>query len=77
MVRRVAAILILLLGTYIVAMGVTVTAAVLRSIFQGPWLGFEPEILIGIALLMVGGLVLWIGGRVWRTAEHPYSSPNP
>lgn len=47
------------------AVGITLGATIIRSLFQ-PWLGLEPEILIPIAICLIAALLLWMGMKLWR-----------
>lgn len=68
MVRRAGAILFLVLGAYLAAVGITLGATIISSLFQ-PWLGLEPEILIPIAICLVAAFLLWIGMKLWKQAK--------
>jgi hypothetical protein len=70
MLRRAGAIIFLLIGAYLAAVGITISASILSSLLEGPWLGLEPEILIGVGVCLIGALLLWMGMKLWRHEEH-------
>jgi hypothetical protein len=69
MARRLGAIVFLVMGAYVGSIGITIGASILRSLFAGPWLGWEPEILIAIGICLVAALLLWVGIKLWRQDE--------
>jgi hypothetical protein len=70
MARRIGALFFIAIGAYLAAMGITIGAAIFRTLFEGPWLGLEPEILIPIGLCLVAGFLLWMGMKLWSQGTH-------
>ena len=66
MAKRVAAVLLLILGTYMAVVGISIGASILSSLLEGPWLGLEPELLIPLGICLVAALLLWMGMKLWR-----------
>jgi hypothetical protein len=69
MVRRVAAITLLLMGAYVGYIAIAVGQAMVRGLFEGGWLGPEPELLIAVALGAVAAILLRMGIRLWRAPQ--------
>jgi hypothetical protein len=70
MARRVAAIILFVVGAYLAAVGITVGATILRPLLEGPWLGLEPEILIPTGICLVAVVFIWMAMKLWRQQEH-------
>ncbi|CAN5590166.1 hypothetical protein BH24ACT26_BH24ACT26_15350 [soil metagenome] len=69
LVLRVGAIIFFVVGAYVAYVGVAIGASILRLLLEGPWLGFEPELLIAIGVCLVAALLMWMGRRLWRQGE--------
>ena len=68
--RRLGAVVFIVAGAYIAAMGITVGTSIVTTLFEGPWLGLEPEILIPVGMGLVAALLMWMGLRLWKQQEH-------
>jgi len=66
MAKRIGAVLFLILGAYMAAVGISIGASMLSSLLEGPWLGLEPELLIPMGICLVAALLLWMGMKLWR-----------
>ena len=70
MARRIGAVVFFVVGAYVGAVGITIGASILGSLLEGPWLGWEPEILIPLGVCLVAALLLWMGMKLLRPEEH-------
>ena len=66
---RWAAVQIWILAAYFAYVAVSIAIAIFRSLFTGPWLGLEPEIMIPLLPLAVAGGLVWLGRIVWARAN--------
>jgi hypothetical protein len=71
MLRRIAAVLFLVVGAYVATVALTIGVSVVNSLFRGGWLGLEPELLIPVGIGAVSALLLRLGVVLWRQEEHP------
>lgn len=63
---RWAAVQLWILAGYFAYVAVGLAIVIFRSLFTGPWLGLEPEVLIPLAPLAVAAVLTWLGLRLWR-----------
>ena len=67
---RWAAVALWSLAAYFAYIGVAVGISLIRSLFSGPWLGLEPEIMIPFGSLAIAAGLAWLGRLSWsRKAE--------
>ena len=72
MVRRIVGAVLIMLGTYVAYMGLSIAVTMTEFFFEGEegWLGPEPEMLIPIAALLVAALMYLLGARLWGREDH-------
>jgi hypothetical protein len=68
---RWAAVMIWILAGYFAYVGAALAFVMLRSLFSGPWLGLEPEIMIPLAIFAIAAGLVWLGRVVWRREPRP------
>jgi hypothetical protein len=69
---RWVAVVIWIVAGYFAYAAVGIAIVIFRSLFRGPWLGLEPEVMIPLVPLGIAGVLIWLGRRVWaRTRVTP------
>jgi hypothetical protein len=59
------AVVLLLIGAYVSYLTIDVGITMIRMLFEGGWLGPEPELLYLVAGLLMAALFIGLGVRMW------------
>ena len=63
-IRRVVATLLIVLAAYLLTMAVVIATRMIRSLFEGGFLGLEPELLIPVGIGAIAAVLIILARRL-------------
>ena len=63
-IRRVVATLLIVLAAYLLTMAVVIATRMIRSLFEGGFLGLEPELLIPVGIGAIAAVFIILARRL-------------